>query len=572
MAVKAIIRSLSFFFFFFFFLIHCFSFASGTLIGFSIDGRRRNSGVPPPPVIETLALLRSNNIHPSHIRVSVDEIHNHKPYSGISVDLYMNGSDLSSRVSAVSWIRTHLMGSLQHMNITSITVSSDSIIQNHPHLLLPTLISIHSALKTLDLHHHLKLSIAVSLSRLENLDRTHNKNLFRILDYIRKSGSFIAVDTIIKDQFNLGDQFIRSVVERAIFVSTVLHPYKDLPLVLHVRTPVVSSGVEVSEFIGKTMNSMCKHPNLTEKLHGLFVEISPFEEIFHFSHRELLNMAPKTTAHDDLIVPSPTGFLPAVPITNPVTTPVTIPSSSPSPGIITVPSTNPVTVLPTNPLTPTIPITVPATNPLQPPITAPPITPILSPPPPPVLPVTNPTTAPVTNPVTGFPTLPPGGIPITTPPVTTAPPGLGGQSWCVARTGSLDSAMQLALDYACGIGGADCSAIQQTGSCYNPNTLQNHASYAFNSYYQKNPVASSCDFGGTAMVVNTNPSSATCIYASSSPNAAVLNTNNNTTNPAAPASSVFGSDSPIGNSSSVSASTGLQPLLSCALMTAWLII
>nr|DAD41189.1 TPA_asm: hypothetical protein HUJ06_015512 [Nelumbo nucifera] len=36
---------------------------------------------------------------------------------------------------------------------------------------------------------------------------------------------------------------------------------------------------------------------------------------------------------------------------------------------------------------------------------------------------------------------------------------------------------------ACGIRGVDCSAIQPTGSCYNSNALQNHASYAFyNSY------------------------------------------------------------------------------------------
>lgn len=94
-----------------------------------------------------------------------------------------------------------------------------------------------------------------------------------------------------------------------------------------------------------------------------------------------------------------------------------------------------------------------------------------------------------------------------------APPAVGnnapavpGQSWCVARGGLPEAVLQVGLDYACGIGGADCSTIQQGGSCYNPNSLENHASYAFNSYYQKNPVQTSCDFGGAAMVTNVNPS------------------------------------------------------------------
>jgi hypothetical protein len=69
-----------------------------------------------------------------------------------------------------------------------------------------------------------------------------------------------------------------------------------------------------------------------------------------------------------------------------------------------------------------------------------------------------------------------------------------------------DKVLQNGIDYACGIGGADCSAIQPMGSCYNPNTVQAHASYAFNSYFQRNPSPASCDFGGAGMLVNVNPS------------------------------------------------------------------
>jgi hypothetical protein len=83
--------------------------------------------------------------------------------------------------------------------------------------------------------------------------------------------------------------------------------------------------------------------------------------------------------------------------------------------------------------------------------------------------------------------------------------GGAGGSWCVASPSASPTALQVAMDYACGHG-ADCSAIQQGGSCFNPDTVKDHASYAFNSYYQKNPAPTSCDFGGTATLTSTDPS------------------------------------------------------------------
>ncbi|KAL8172254.1 hypothetical protein V2J09_024058 [Rumex salicifolius] len=85
-------------------------------------------------------------------------------------------------------------------------------------------------------------------------------------------------------------------------------------------------------------------------------------------------------------------------------------------------------------------------------------------------------------------------------------------NWCVARSDAGADALQAALDYACG-GGADCAPIEPTGLCYLPNTLAAHASYAFNSFYQRNNLADrSCDFAGSATLANNDPSYGSCVF------------------------------------------------------------
>ncbi|KAL5992092.1 hypothetical protein ACLOJK_013006 [Asimina triloba] len=100
-------------------------------------------------------------------------------------------------------------------------------------------------------------------------------------------------------------------------------------------------------------------------------------------------------------------------------------------------------------------------------------------------------------------------------------PGASAANWCVARSHVSQQQLQTALDYACGAG-ADCAPIQPDGLCYLPNTIEAHASYAFNSLYQrKGNAPGSCDFADTAAVASTDPSYGSCAYPSSASNGKV---------------------------------------------------
>ncbi|GMY09560.1 proline-rich receptor-like protein kinase PERK8 [Fagus crenata] len=106
--------------------------------------------------------------------------------------------------------------------------------------------------------------------------------------------------------------------------------------------------------------------------------------------------------------------------------------------------------------------------------------------------------------------------PLVFPPPTVPPPPLqkGSQfgTWCVAKPTVPDPIIQEAMDYACG-SGANCKSIEPNGSCYQPDTLLVHASYAFNSYWQNTKVGGgTCDFGGIAMLVTVDPSFDECHF------------------------------------------------------------
>lgn len=81
-------------------------------------------------------------------------------------------------------------------------------------------------------------------------------------------------------------------------------------------------------------------------------------------------------------------------------------------------------------------------------------------------------------------------------------------TWCIASSKATQMDLQNAINWACGTSGnVDCTAIQPSQPCFQPDNLVSHASYAFNSYYQQNGASDvACSFGGTGVIVDKDPS------------------------------------------------------------------
>ncbi|XP_033514355.1 PLASMODESMATA CALLOSE-BINDING PROTEIN 5-like isoform X1 [Nicotiana tomentosiformis] len=88
--------------------------------------------------------------------------------------------------------------------------------------------------------------------------------------------------------------------------------------------------------------------------------------------------------------------------------------------------------------------------------------------------------------------------------------------WCVAKNNAEDAALQSAIDWACGPGGATCGPIQTGGPCYDASDILRTASFAFNDYFLKHGMTDdSCNFANSAALTSLNPSHNGCKFPSS---------------------------------------------------------
>ncbi|PRQ25427.1 putative glucan endo-1,3-beta-D-glucosidase [Rosa chinensis] len=98
------------------------------------------------------------------------------------------------------------------------------------------------------------------------------------------------------------------------------------------------------------------------------------------------------------------------------------------------------------------------------------------------------------------------------PPATNNKP-YPGPIWCLAKKGANKTAVAEALSYACSQGNKTCDPIQPGGKCFKPNSLAQHASYAFSAYWaQFRKAGGSCNFGGLAVQTIKDPSYGSCKF------------------------------------------------------------
>nr|TKW23838.1 hypothetical protein SEVIR_3G013300v2 [Setaria viridis] len=96
---------------------------------------------------------------------------------------------------------------------------------------------------------------------------------------------------------------------------------------------------------------------------------------------------------------------------------------------------------------------------------------------------------------------------VTPAPGQEATPAATGRQWCVPKPAADEMMLQENIDFACGQEGIDCAAIRPGGVCHEPDTVQAHAAYAMNLFFQSNGHhAFNCDFGQTGVVTTADPS------------------------------------------------------------------
>ncbi|KAJ1273520.1 hypothetical protein BS78_06G287100 [Paspalum vaginatum] len=87
------------------------------------------------------------------------------------------------------------------------------------------------------------------------------------------------------------------------------------------------------------------------------------------------------------------------------------------------------------------------------------------------------------------------------------------RQWCVPTPAADEMVLQENIDFACSQEGVDCAAIRPGGICYEPDTVQGHAAYAMNLYFNTNGKHTyDCDFGQTGVVTSVDPSYGDCKF------------------------------------------------------------
>ncbi|GAB2299863.1 hypothetical protein Dimus_033914 [Dionaea muscipula] len=106
------------------------------------------------------------------------------------------------------------------------------------------------------------------------------------------------------------------------------------------------------------------------------------------------------------------------------------------------------------------------------------------------------------------------GIMLTNPHPQPGPTPVPRQSkqWCVPIPAATDAQLQANIDYVCSQG-IDCTPIQAGGACFQPDNRRSHSQYVMNAYYQtKGHQPFNCDFSGTGIITDVDPSYGTCRY------------------------------------------------------------
>lgn len=88
-----------------------------------------------------------------------------------------------------------------------------------------------------------------------------------------------------------------------------------------------------------------------------------------------------------------------------------------------------------------------------------------------------------------------------------------GKVWCVVAEGANKTALAGAVSYACGQGNGTCDPIKAGGKCYNPNSLVDHANYAFSAYWaQFKKAGGTCYFDLLAVQTTKDPSKSSQLF------------------------------------------------------------